>query len=74
MTGSEILIPGRGKASAMRLLAIGAHPDDIEAGCGGTLNEAGGFANDSSVKFSVVSYQSEGSCMSIRKSRMSPLF
>ncbi|GKS58662.1 hypothetical protein YTPLAS18_21890 [Nitrospira sp.] len=25
------------KAQAMRLLAIGAHPDDIEAGCGGTL-------------------------------------
>ncbi len=21
----------------MRILAIGAHPDDIEAGCGGTL-------------------------------------
>jgi LmbE family N-acetylglucosaminyl deacetylase len=37
MTGSEILIPGRGKTRAMRLLAIGAHPDDIEAGCGGTL-------------------------------------
>ena len=25
------------KSHAMRLLAIGAHPDDIEAGCGGTL-------------------------------------
>ena len=22
---------------AMRILAIGAHPDDIEAGCGGAL-------------------------------------
>ena len=25
------------QASCMRILALGAHPDDIEAGCGGTL-------------------------------------
>src|SRR5687767_5576339 len=25
------------RSSAMRILALGAHPDDIEAGCGGTL-------------------------------------
>ena len=24
-------------STGMRILALGAHPDDIEAGCGGTL-------------------------------------
>jgi LmbE family N-acetylglucosaminyl deacetylase len=37
MTAQHILASGKAKSGAMRLLAIGAHPDDIEAGCGGTL-------------------------------------
>lgn len=65
MTGSEILIPGRGKARAMRLLAIGAHPDDIEAGCGGTLIK---YAKNGHRVFLMVMTEGElGASRSIRR-------
>ncbi len=48
-----------------RILAIGAHPDDIEIGCGGTLSKLSDLGN--SISLFVVSDGSAGGNSTIRK-------
>src|SRR5436309_2115251 len=62
--GKEASMPA-GDSKRMRVLALGAHPDDIEAGCGGTLTK---YARSGHRVFLMVLTQGEqGAGRQIRK-------
>ena len=55
------LLLGRPEASAVRALAIGAHPDDVEIGCGGTIMKLIEESAISEVRWVVLSGEGERS-------------
>ncbi len=55
------LLLGRPGASAVRALAIGAHPDDVEIGCGGTIMKLIEESAISEVRWVVLSGEGERS-------------
>ena len=63
------LLLGRPEASPVRALAIGAHPDDIEIGCAGTIMKLIEESAVSEVRWVVLSGEGERSARGAPKRR-----